>query len=251
MQYCYQCKDSNCEFLYSRSKICWQDTDLETPVDKRARKDAFEYPHLSQPRPVRTRWPHAAQWSQDAAEYDEDGYIVGAGTSNWHEENYMAPLWRGGAWRDRAHLPRSGVPVRRRPLDRMHAMEHMFFDRDRYEDLQPQRRGVYAETAHPAYGRAPNMYSKQLVVDDTLLRVPASASTLHVKEPGTSNVVEDVYSFESHNPQSSATMFAPNAAHIAQTGLSPTKGRHSVQYMYEMEEADRIARGPETIPHRV
>ena len=192
---------------------------------------------------MRTRWPHAAQWSQDAAEYNEDGYIVGAGTSNWHEENYMAPLWRGGAWRDRAHLPRSGVPVRRRPLDRMHAMEHMFFDMDRYEDLQPQRRGVYAETAHPAYGRAPNMYSKQLVVGDALLRVSASASTLHVKEPGTSNVVEDVYSFESHNPQSSATMFAPNAAHIAQTGLSPTKGRHSVQYLYEMEEADRIARG--------
>ena len=207
---------------------------------------------------MRTRWPHAAQWSQGAAEYDEDGYIVGAGTSNWPEETYMAPSWRGGAWRDRAHLPRSSVPVQRRPLDRIHAMEHMFFDADMYEDLQPQRRGMYAEAEHPAYGRVPNMYFKQAIVGDALPRVSASASTLqphplastatvrpaaHVKKPGTSNVVEDVYSFESHNPQSSATMFTPNAAHIAQTCLSPTKGRHSVQYLYEMEEADRITGG--------
>ena len=201
--------------------------------------DAFEYPHISQPRTVRARWPHAAQWSQDAAEYEDDGYIVGAGTSNWPEETYIAPPWRGGAWRDRAHMPRSSMPVRRRPLDHMHAMGHMFFDRDMYEDLQPQRRGVYAEAEHPAYGMTSNMYSKHHVVGDALPRVPASASTLqphpvasmaavrpaaHVKEPETSNVVKDVYNFESHN-------------------------LHSVQYLYKMEEADRIAQRLKPFPH--
>ena len=207
---------------------------------------------------MRARWPHAAQRSQDAAEYDEDGYIVGVGTSNWSEQTYIAPPWRYGAWRAMTHLPRSSVPVRRRPLDRMHAMEHMFFDMDMYEDLQPQRRGMYEEAEHHAYGRVPNMYSKQHVVSDALPRVSASVSTLqlhplastapmrpaaHAKEPGTSNVIEDVYSFESHNPQSSATRFISNADHIAQASLSPTKGRHTVQYLYEMEQADMIARG--------
>ena len=190
--------------------------------------ERWEEQHISQPRPARARWPHATHWNEDAAEYDEDGYIVSARRPNWPEDTHMAPPWRGGVWRDRAHLPRSSVPVRRRPFDRMQAMEHVY--RDGYEDRQPQRRGVYEESEPPAYGRAPNTFvSKQLLVGDILPRMPASTSTLqpnplastalmrgaaHVKEPGTSTVVEDVYSFETHNPQSSATKTTATAEHI-------------------------------------
>ena len=68
-------------------------------------------PNLSQPRPMRARWPHAAQWNRDATEYDKDGYIVGVRIQNWPDETFMAPPWCGGAWRDMVHLPRSNVSV--------------------------------------------------------------------------------------------------------------------------------------------
>ena len=41
-------------------------------------KKRWAEPHLSQPRPMHAKWPHATQCSQDAAEYDEDGYFGGA-----------------------------------------------------------------------------------------------------------------------------------------------------------------------------
>ena len=58
------------------------------------RKERWAKSHLSQPHPVRTRWPHATQCSNDAAEYDEDGYIGGARTQNWPDDTFMAPPWR-------------------------------------------------------------------------------------------------------------------------------------------------------------
>ena len=157
------------------------------------------------------------------------------------------------------------MPVQRRPHDRVHMMEHMYLDRDMYEDQHPQRRGIYEEAKHLAYGRAPIPYiTKKYVVGEVPPRVSASASTMsrhslasmvlvrtaaHVKELQPSNVIEDVYSFESYNLQSSITRTTPNTEDIAQTVLSPMKGRHSVQYLYEKEEAKRIAQ--EQKPFRI
>lgn len=59
----------------------------------------------------------------------------------------------------------------------------------------------------------------------------------------TTNIVEDVYSFESFNPKSSATKNKPNAEDIAQLPLSPKKRLYNMQLIYEKEEADRIAQG--------
>jgi hypothetical protein len=92
---------------------------------------------------------------------------VGARTQNWADET------------DMAHLPRLNVPVWRRLHERVHMMEHMYLDRDGYEDQHPQRRGMYEEAEHPAYGRAPIPYvTQQPVVGDIPPRVFAYASTL-------------------------------------------------------------------------
>lgn len=95
----------------------------------------------------------------------------------------------------------------------MHMIEHMYLDRNGYEDRHPQRRSLYEENEHHVYGRAPIPYViKQHVVGDVSPRVFASTRTLpphplgsivpaaHVKELQLSNVIEDVYNFEFYNP---------------------------------------------------
>ena len=229
-------------------------------------------PRLPHPHPSHARWPTPAHWSEDDNEYDEDGYVVAVHTQNWRDVTFNAPQWqndglpynspRGRPWGGRGFVSRLNMPQLRYPRDCGHTMDEVYIDRDGYELQHPHRRSMYQEGEHSGYGGAPLRYvdNKPIPANTPSLLPPIGsthqahhmASTdpmlapAHGKEqqpPSTSNVVEDVYSFESFNPESSATKSIQNARDIAQPALSPKKGRRSVQLIYEREEADRIARG--------
>ena len=228
--------------------------------------------HIPQPHSLHGRWPPATQWSQDGPEYDEDGYIVGTRTQNWQDGSIIAPHWqddgipynsrRGGPWRERMPVPRQNAPRFRYPPDRGHLMDRMYIDRDSYEVHHPQQRSMYQEGEHHGYARPPNRYvDNQPLAGNAPPSLPPFTSTLqahpfastgplqapaHVKEQQpacTTPIVEDVYSFESFNPQSSTTKSMPSTEDIVQATLSPKKRRQNVQLVYEKEEAERIARG--------
>jgi hypothetical protein len=67
------------------------------------------------------------------------------------------------------------------------------------------------------------------------------------QQPGSiSNVADDVYSCESFNPESSATMSLAHAEKIAPPApmtSSPGNGRRNVHVVYDKEENERIVRG--------
>jgi hypothetical protein len=67
------------------------------------------------------------------------------------------------------------------------------------------------------------------------------------RQPGSiSNVDDDVYSFESFNPESSTTMSLAHAEKIASPApmtSSPENGRRNVHVVYDKEENERIVRG--------
>lgn len=125
-------------------------------------------------------------------------------------------------------------------------MDKVYIDRDSYQVQHPHR-SIYQEGEHHGYGASPLWYiDNQLVVSNAPPLLPPSESTrqayhmastgsmlapAHSKErqlPSTSNVVEDVYSFELFNPESSATKNIPNIKDIEWPTLSPKKGRRSV-----------------------
>lgn len=209
--------------------------------------------------PPHGRWAQFSQWSQDGPEYNDDGYVIEARPRNWQDGNYNASHWqdgggsydhrRSGQWRDRAHMPRPNAPRTRYPAGRGHVLEQMYVDRDGHQIQHPVRRSMYREGERLGYGRAPTRYAdhEPLVGDAPPLLPPdASSSQAHDTDrpPAcTPNVIEDVYSIDFLNPESSALKNIPTAEDPAQPEFLYKQGRQTMQLVYEKEEYDRIARG--------
>ena len=224
------------------------------------------------PDPPQGRRPHPTQRNLDAIQYDEDGYILDAGTRNWPHGRYNTSHWqdgeipydtrRGGPWSSRMPMRRPIAPRPRYLEDRGHIVDHVYMDRDCYSIEHPVRRNMYRDVEHHGYGRAPTRYAdNEPLVDDAPPLLPPVASSLQAyplaptglpqapshdedRPPAcTPNETEDVYSFEHFNPESSAMKSAPTAVDTAQPVLYYKKGRHPMLLVCEKEESDRIARG--------
>ena len=232
--------------------------------------------HPSQTLRVHPGCPPSAPWSQADTEYDEDMYNIGTRTHNWQHGNYNASHWqdegmafnvrRGGPWRGKTPLGRPNAPRSRYPRDRGHIMDPVYIDRDGYAVQHIERRDMYEEGDMHGYGRAPPPYgSKQQgrgsapALSPTIPNTPpayplsvrgTAQPPAHGKDRQTAptpNYVEDVYSFEYQD--SSATKSTPHVdenAYIpwsAKPAVSPKNRHRNLQQFYEVEEADRIARG--------
>ena len=124
-----------------------------------------------------------ARWSQEESQdYDENGYIIGAGSQNWQERAWNTAHWddsvrypthRGGGWRggqSSARIPtggypshptrppsgRPGPPRRWHPMDFDNMREPVYMDRDGFQVQSLQRRDFYDEGDQCGYNR-PNV----------------------------------------------------------------------------------------------
>ena len=159
-------------------------------------------------------------------------------------------------------MPRPHAPRPQYPSDRGHIVDHVYRDRDGYHIEHPVRRSMYVEGEHHGYGRPRSRYADyEPVVGDGPPLLPPNASTLQThplpsagplqapahdadRPPAcTSDVTEDVYSFEHFVPESSATKKTPLMEDTSHLVLSHNKERHTVQLVCNKEESDRMARG--------
>lgn len=231
--------------------------------------EGWTKPHLSQAQPLHSGWLPSTQWSQDDNEYDEDGYVIGVHTHNWHDEALNAAHWQedritynsefGGPWRNMVPIGGPNVPWLRYPIDRGNIMQPIYLDRDReaYAIQHPQRRNMFEDAERRGYDRAPHRYvTNQPIIASGPSFFPPSAN---IEQQYPSVFPEQLRATtrgkESFNRESSVTDSNVNAedtvliARSAQPTTSPMKRSRNVQYVYDPEEADRFARGEK--PHRI
>jgi hypothetical protein len=137
-------------------------------------------------------------------------------------------------------IGRPNAPQPRYTCDRR-LIDPVYIDRDGYVVQHVERRNMYEEGEHHRYARAPIRYvSNQHVVANAPPLLPISAkpypayhqaSTKPMRAPAhgkghqyasTPNFGEDVYSFESFIPESSATRRIPNAEDGVLLQTAPT-----------------------------
>lgn len=228
-------------------------------------------PRLPQPHPPHARWPPAAQWSQDDNKYDKRGYGVGEHRQNQQDEVFNAPHCRMTDYstilgvvnhKEVGHLFQNQTCPWWNILMTTNTQWTMFTligtaikSNIHNGKVCTKRTSIMILSARPFGMQTTNLLSTMIL--PCCLHLQASINhtiqpqwvrckhrpTVRNGNPSTSKVVEDVYSFESFNPESSTTKSIPNAEDIVQPTVSPKKKRCSVQLIYEKVEADRILRG--------